>query len=161
MWLISIAQKAIPVLSIIVCILLIGMLQMGFVFLMIALLPAMAAYYVDTTRGRIMFRTVFACNLAAAIPTIKPVFVSGLKFKNFDITATMADPKVWLFIYTGAAAGWAMVYTFRFVAKLALEIQYEFRADSLERMQKRLVEEWGPDVRQGVMHRSDTDDNEE
>jgi hypothetical protein len=107
------------------------------------MLPSIAAYFVDKDADRITFRTIFACNLAATIPTLTPVFISGLKFKHYDITSTFARPDVWLFIYGGAAAGWCMIYFGSAVARAILEIQYKFRAASLEKAQERLLAEWG------------------
>lgn len=147
MFLIKIGQKLIFPLMILVCIMLIIMLQMGFILLLIALLPSIAAFFVDTDYERINFRTIFACNVAATIPTITPVFLSGLKFKHYDVTSIIVNPKVWLFIYSGAAVGWVMIHFGGQVAHAFLEIQYKFRNANLEKSQERLLEEWGDTIK--------------
>jgi len=146
MFLIRIGQKLIKPLMLIVCILLIIMLQFGFIFLVIALLPSIAAYYLDTDYDRSAFRTIFACNLAATLPTLSPMFVSGLKFKYFDIGQTVADPKVWLFVYSGAAIGWGMIYFGRGIGRVILTIKHKLKVTMLEHSQAKLVEEWGNQI---------------
>ncbi len=147
MFLIRIGQKLIVPLMIIVCILLIGLLQLGFIFLILALLPSITAYFIDEDYYRINFRTIFACNLAATIPTITPMFISGLKLKHFDIGAVIGNPQVWLFIYSGAAIGWCMIYISGHLARVFLDIQYKFRSAALEKSQAKLLEEWGDTIK--------------
>ncbi len=150
MFLIRIGQKLILPLMIIVVIMLIIMLQMGFVFLLLALLPSIAAYFVDTDGDRANFRTIFACNLAATIPSITPVFISGLKFKHYEVGGMIANPQIWLFIYGGALLGWGGIYFARHIARIVLEIQYRLRIIALERSQAKILEEWGDNVKQVV-----------
>lgn len=147
MFLLRIGQKLIKPLMVIVCLLLIGVLKLGFIFLLIALLPSMAVYFVDTDYDRITFRTVFACNLAAIIPTITPIFEVGLKFKTYDVSSIIANPTVWFFIYGAAGIGWAMIYFGSTVARSILEIQYKLRTAYLEKSQERILEEWGEEVK--------------
>jgi hypothetical protein len=147
MFLLKIGQKLIFPLMVLVSILLIAMLQMGFIFLLIALLPSIAAYFVDDEHDRITFRTIFACNLAATIPSITPVFISGLKMKHYDVNSMIASPNIWLFIYSGAAIGWCMVYFGKYIARTILEIQYKIKIAYLEKIQERLLEEWGDSLK--------------
>lgn len=147
MFLIRIGQKIIIPLMIIVCILLIAMLQFGFIFLIIALLPSIAAYCIDEEYDRSTFRTIFACNLAATIPIITPMFVSGLKFKYFEVAGTVGDPKVWLFVYSGAAIGWGMIYFGRGIGRIILTLKYKFKISFIERSQEKLLAEWGEQIR--------------
>ncbi len=147
MFLIRIGQKLIFPLMVIVCILLIGLLQLGFIFLILALLPSITAYFIDEDYDRTNFRTVFACNLAATIPTLTPMFISGLKLKHYDISSVIGSPQVWIFIYSGAAIGWCMINVSGHVARLVLDMQYKFRSASLEKTQVKLLEEWGDTIR--------------
>ncbi len=147
MFLLRIGQKFIPLLMILSGILLILVLKMGFIFLLIAILPSIAAYFVDDDPDLTTFRTIFACNLAAILPTITPVFIAGLKFKHYDIDSIIASPNVWLFIYGAAAIGWVMIHFGSHTARAFLEIQYKFRAASLEKSQVRLLEEWGDSIK--------------
>lgn len=148
MFLLRIGQKLIVPLMVIVCILLIAILQLGFIFLLMALLPSIAAYFIDEDYDMASFRTVFACNLAATIPTITPIFASGLKMKYYDIGGIIGNPNVWLFIYGGAAVGWCMIYFGYHAARAMLDIQYKLRTSYLEKAQNNLLEEWGEPVKQ-------------
>lgn len=148
MFLLRIGQKLIMPLMVIVCILLIGILQLGFIFLLIAMLPSIAAYFVDEDYDLATFRTIFACNLAATLPTLTPIFISGLKLKHYDIGSIIGNPHVWLFIYSGAGIGWCMIHFGSQIAHVILEIQYKFRTASLEKAQARILEEWGDNVKQ-------------
>lgn len=147
MFLLRIGQKIVFPLMIVASILLILVLKMGFIFLLIALLPSIAAYFVDEDSELTTFRTIFACNLAAVMPTITPVFIAGIKMKHYDVSSIIADPNVWLFIYGGAAIGWVMIYVGSYVANIILEIQYKLRAAALEKAQIRLLEEWGDSIK--------------
>ena len=149
MFLIRIGQKLIVPLMVIVCIMLVIMLQLGFIFLIVALLPSIAAYFVDNGYERSAFRTIFACNLAATLPTLTPMFISGLKFKYFDIGQTVGDPKVWLFVYSGAALGWGMIYFGLGIGRVVLSIKHKLQVTMLEHAQARLLEEWGEEIRGG------------
>ena len=147
MFLLRFGQKLVTPLMIIVCILLIAMLQLGFIFLILALLPSITAYFVDEDYDITTFRTIFACNLAATLPTLTPIFISGLKFKHHEIGSIIGDPNVWAFIYGGAAVGWCMIHFSSQVARIILDIEYKIRAASLEKSQIKILEEWGDTVK--------------
>ncbi|MEZ5691593.1 MAG: hypothetical protein R3D71_08010 [Rickettsiales bacterium] len=148
MFLIKIGQKLILPLMIIVTILLILILKLGFIFFLIAMLPSIAAYFMDNERDRITFRTIFGCNLAATLPTITPMFIEGMKLKNYDVSSVIASPGVWLFIYAASAIGWLMIHFGGQIARSILEIQYKLRTAYLENYQERILKEWGDEVRQ-------------
>lgn len=147
MFLLRLGQKIILPLFIIVCVLLIAMLQLGFIFLILALLPSITAYFIDEDYEITTFRTIFACNLAATIPTLTPIFISGLKMKHYEVGSVISNPNVWLFIYGGAAIGWVMIHFSSQVAHIFLDIQYKLRLSSLEKAQERILEEWGDSVK--------------
>ncbi len=148
MFLLKIGQKLITPLMIIVCILLIALLQLGFIFLILALLPSITAYFIDDDYDLTTFRTIFACNLAATIPTLTPMFISGLKLKHYEIGSIIGNPNVWIFIYGGAVIGWVMIHFSSQVARVILDIQYKLRSTSLEKTQLKILDEWGDNVKQ-------------
>lgn len=125
-------------------------LQFGFIFLIVALLPAITSYFIDNTPGHGVFKTVLATNFAAAMPSLAPMVQAGVSFKYIDVWAIAANPRVWLTIYGGAAAGWCLIYLSRFIARFLLIIAYEYRIAAMERMQKKLADEWGEQIRQNV-----------
>jgi cell division protein FtsW (lipid II flippase) len=123
------------------------LLRFGFIFLLLALLPTVVAYYIDRERRRPAFKTVGACNLAATLPTLAPMIRAGIAMKQYDISSVLHDATVWLFVYTGAALGWCLVFLCRFVARFIVTLSYEYNINSLEHTQKRLVEEWGQQIK--------------
>ena len=154
MFLIRIGQKIIVPLMVIVCIMLLIMLQFGLIFLVVALLPSIAAYFIDSSDDRSTFRTIFACNLAATLQTMAPMFASGLRFKHFEIGTTISDPKVWLLFYGGAAIGWGIIYFGRSVGRMVLTIKHKLQLSMLQHSQAKLLEEWGYTVR-GVVEKKE------
>lgn len=116
------------------------LLRGGFIFLLLAMLPSVMAYYMDHTADKSMFKTVFACNFAATLPTLTPLLQGS---KHFDIGTIMTTPMVWLFVYGGAAAGWCLIFLCRLVSRLFIVLLYEYKIATLEKIQKKLTDEWG------------------
>jgi hypothetical protein len=130
---------------------LIILLQFGFVFLLLALLPAIMAFFVDHHPGRPVFKTVLTTNFAATLPYLVPMLLTGLHFKYNDISAVITSPRIWLVVYGGAAAGWCLVYLCSFIARFLLIITYEYKTIALERFQKKLLDEWGQQIKQNIV----------
>lgn len=127
-------------------ILLVLVLQFNFIFLLLALLPAVVAYYIDHEPGKPTFRVVFACNFSATLPFLMPMIGSGLMFKNNNIGDIISTPYVWLVVYTGAAVGWCLVYVCYALARFMIVLLYDYKISVLERFQKKLIDEWGAQI---------------
>lgn len=121
-------------------------MKLGFIFILVSMLPSMASYYIDNTRAKAAFKTVFACNLAAAIHPLGDILKYGLHLSQDRFSQAINDPKVWLFIYTGAAAGWGLVYLLRFLVNFGVTYYHEYQLFHLQRHQQWLVDEWGKEV---------------
>jgi hypothetical protein len=122
------------------------LLNAGFLFVLLALLPSIMAYFVDIDPRKHAFKIVFSGNISAALPTLMPMVKSAMSMRKFDIVAAMQDPKIWLFIYMGAGAGWALIYICKYVARFMVAMSFEYNIHSLENTQQMLVEEWGRDI---------------
>lgn len=142
------ASKLMMPLLFIVSAALIVLTQFGFIFLLLALLPSIVAYYVDNEPGSPIFKIVFTCNFAATLPSIMPMLTAAVQLKHFSVTPLLQDPYAWLFVYSGAAAGWALIFLCRFVARLIVSMMYEYNVATLEKFQEHLVEEWGQQIKQ-------------
>lgn len=142
----ALGKALLPVLGI-GCVLGILLLRSGFIFLLLAMLPAVMAYYMDHTEDKSMFKTVLACNFAATLPTLMPMLQSS---KHYDIGNVMSTPMVWLFVYGGAAAGWCLIFLCRLVSRLFIVLIYEYKIAALERVQKKLVDEWGIQIQKNT-----------
>jgi hypothetical protein len=121
-------------------------IQFAFLFILLAMLPAIMAWFMDRTPDRSAFKTVFSCNLAGLLPSIMPIIKQAGSMKYQNIAGVMGDPKIWLMIYGGAAAGWCLVFLCRLIANLVITVRTEYHILGLERMQKKLAAEWGKRV---------------
>jgi len=122
-------------------------LQFGFIFLIIALLPTAVAYFIDHNNGKPAFRIVLLCNLAATLPSLFPMLRAAMRMERPNVMETMSDPRVWLLIYSGAAAGWCLVYLCRFIGRFLIILYFEYQVNALERFQKRLLAEWSEQIK--------------
>jgi hypothetical protein len=118
-------------------------LQKGALFILLAMLPAIMAYFIDNHPKKAMFKTILACNFASTLPSLVPMIKAGLAMKQLDVSAIMGNPSTWLFVYSGAAAGWCLVFLCRMVARFIMILSYEYNIIHLEWVQRRLTEEWG------------------
>lgn len=142
-------QKAILPILLVIGLLALVIMKKGAIFLLLALLPAFMAYFIDSHPSKSVFKTVLACNFAATLPTLMPLLQAGLRMQpNTQATAAMTDPMTWLFIYGGAAAGWCLVFLCRIISRFILTVSYEFHIVALERSRKRLLEEWGQKLKE-------------
>ncbi len=129
------------------CIGLIVVLQVGFIFFLFALLPSLVAYFIDDSPSKHAYKTVLACNLAGMLPTLAAFSRGAASVANLQYT--LANPMAWMAAYGAAAGGWLLVWMCRSAAVLLVEITCDNRIASLERTKKKMVEEWGAGI-QGV-----------
>ena len=122
------------------------LLNVGTLFLLLALMPSIMAYFVDTTPNKNAFKIMFSGNISAALPTLLPMVKGAMNMRKFDITSAMQDPMVWLFIYLGAAAGWGLIYLCKYIASFVVAMSFEYNIRSLENVQQMLIEEWGKEI---------------
>lgn len=122
------------------------LLNVGALFLILALMPSIVAYFVDIDPRKNAFKIVFSGNISAALPTLLPMVKATMNMRKFDISSAMQDPLVWLFIYLGAAAGWALIYLCKYVARFVVAMSFEYNIRSLENVQQMLIEEWGREI---------------
>jgi len=134
------------------CIVLLLLLQFGFIFLLLALLPSLVAYYIDSHTKKTSFKIVFAGNISATIPALVPLLKANLHMRHIDTMSVFHDPSVWLFIYLGAAAGWCVIFLCRYIARLILGFSFNHRIRLLQREQKFLVAEWGDGIADNVIN---------
>jgi len=123
------------------------LLQFGFIFLLLALLPSVVAFYIDRDVGKPAFKTVLSCNLAATLPSLVPMLDAGIRMRHYDTSAVLSNPSTWLIVYSGAAAGWCLIYLCRYIARFTVMLFYEYNIAMLEGQQKRLIEEWGQQIK--------------
>ena len=117
-------NKAYMPLFLVMCLGLIFVLKIGFIFLLLALLPTIVAYYTDSDPKKSTFKVVGAGNLGATLPTLIPMLKGGMGTHRYDYVTVIEDPNVWMFVYLGAAAGWGLIYLCRYIARFVVTMSY-------------------------------------
>jgi hypothetical protein len=141
-------NKIILPLLLILCFAAVIILQLGFIFIMLAMLPTLVAYFMDNHHGLPLFKTVAACNISALLPVIAPMIEAVMHMDPFDPVEFMSNPMNWLIVFGGAALGWVLILLCRIIGSFIMTIIYEYNIASLEKTQKRLIEEWGQNIKQ-------------
>ncbi|MBN8542878.1 MAG: hypothetical protein J0M34_01280 [Alphaproteobacteria bacterium] len=129
---------------IILSIFLIAFMRTGFVFFILSILPSIVAYYLDRSAQRYTFHTVFACNLAGTLPFVGQIIKNGAA--QAEIQIVMGDTLNWLIIYAAAGFGWLLVYAAPAFAQGFINVLHENQIARLQRMQDRIISEWGKEV---------------
>jgi hypothetical protein len=127
-----------------VCVVLLAAALPTALLLSIALLPMACAFLVDRTQGRYATLSVGALNFAATWPFLLKLWSSGHSVVN--AMKTVLDPVAWLIIYSAAAVGWVLYHSFPSCVSLCMSIFAGHRVSQLRQQQKKLIEEWGPEV---------------
>lgn len=135
------------IILIFICLVAIIVLRYAFVFMLLALLPAIVAFFIDSTPKKKVFNTVLAANLAGTLLPLSPVLSNILNITYGDVGPLINNPLVWLMVYSSAAAGWSLVFFCRYITRVLLSVSYAYRAQSLEKQQAKLIEEWGEDIK--------------
>jgi len=123
-------------------------LQFGFIFLLLAILPTIVIFFTDNSPGKSAFKVVGSCNFAATLPYLAPIIHVGRHFGHYDISFLLSNMTAWLIIYGAAAGGWCLIFLCRVIANFIVILVYEYSRTALESVQTQLVEEWGQRVTQ-------------
>lgn len=132
------------VLLIVVGLLLMAVLRTGFVFIVIAMLPSVVAYYVDVGKHRYLFRTICACNLAGLFPILGIMLRKGPS--NGVLQSIMGEAGNWFMIYGFSLFGWLLMEICPIFAAVLVRSFHQAQAARIERFQKKIESEWGAEV---------------
>lgn len=119
-------------------------IKYAFIFLAIAVIPSIVAYATDRIPGRLAFQIVTACNLTGALPHLGKLIANNSSEETFFSMAM--NPMVWITIYGAAGIGWVIISFTPSIALFVLSSVNNVKIMKLEMMQKKLVEEWGPEI---------------
>jgi hypothetical protein len=133
---------------------LIYLLNHTFIFLVAGMLPGIVAYVIDRSPGRRIFQIVALSNLAGVFPYVAQLMQQGNTATA--VQGMLSTPSVWMFMYLAAGFGWVLVWIAPTLAQQLLELTNNQKIARLQRLQKRLEEEWGPEVRRGTAEASIT-----
>lgn len=121
-------------------------LHTGFVFFVIAMLPATVAYYVDRSKHRYTFKTIFAANLSGTLPYVTKLIEQGPSSAN--LLEVMGNIETWGIIYGASMVGWMLVQICPMLATSMVTGMHQAQITHCETLQKKLESEWGPEVTQ-------------
>lgn len=120
---------------------LIVVLQVGFIFILFALIPSLIAYFADGYEGKPTFKCVFFCNLSGIIPTIAHAI--NADSAAIAMQSLMADSYSWILAIGSAFGGWGLLLFSRVLTQIALSISDQARIEIFQKKQEELIKEWG------------------
>lgn len=126
----------------IACLVMMVLLKGWFIFLLVSMLPTIVARIADTSPHKEVYRCVMASNIAGILPHVMDVF----SVDSNSAMKVIADPTMWFSIYALAGIGWLIVGIMPVMAEIFTELGHNNRISRLEDMQKKLIEEWGPEI---------------
>ena len=121
-------------------------LRTGFVFFIIGMLPCIIAYYMDVSKHRYVFQSVFATNLSGMMPYITKIIYNGPS--STLLQEVMGNATSWVIIYGSAIFGWLLVVLCPLVAQAMVAGVHQTQFMRYEWLQKKLESEWGDEVKQ-------------
>lgn len=134
------------IILVIISLVLIVFTKTTYIFIVLMLLPAIVAYFVDKTDHRSNFHTIFACNLAGLLPYAMDIIARGSP--AVAMMDALGDVYVWFVIYASAGFGYLLVWG---CPKVASGLVHGFNTGQIHRIeqtQKKLIDEWGPEIEQ-------------
>lgn len=114
------------------------------IVILVGLVPSAVAFFVDTSRERLLGSTVLCMNIAGLLPAVLRLWKQG---HTMDMAITLiSQPSVLVVILVSSGVGWLLyIYMPQFVSKLARK-RAEVRIRTLERLQGELIEQWSKAV---------------
>ena len=112
--------------------------------LTLALMPTFCALVVARSQGYYSALSIGALNIAGTWPFLLKLWLTGHTIAN--AMTIIINPYAWLMIYGAAAVGWVLCQWFPLFVSSFMSMFSARRVKELERMQKKLIEEWGPEV---------------
>lgn len=118
----------------------------AFTMLLIGFIPTFVAFFVDKTNENYLTITVFGGNLlGCAVPLIK---VFSMQPSMYFLQTILTDIYNWFWIYSGAAFGWLLFFIIPPFVERMIAMVDKVQLELIKSEQKKLIEEWGNEVRQ-------------
>ncbi len=122
------------------------------VLLLIGMAPTGVAMLFDRSPSRNQTRTVGYLNFAGCLPWVIDYWLVGGDFARvFDI---FADPMALFVMYSSAALGWLLYFAIRPIVGSYLTVSADLREKQIGRVQRKMEEEWGPEIRTDAEERT-------
>lgn len=121
-----------------------GFLLPSAIVVLSGMVPSMAAFLVDRTRGKYLTVTVALVNLCGTLPGLARLWERDQSYAAAKALAF--DPFHWLASYGAAAVGWLVYLAIPPVLSAYYLRATDARIEALRREQAALVEAWGDEV---------------
>jgi hypothetical protein len=118
-------------------------LRTGFVFVVMGMMPAIVAYYGDSSRKHYLFKTVFALNLSGVLPFVGRMLREG---PQSSMQAIMQSLDTWVMIYGAAMSGYLLVTVTPILAHVLLGNFHVGQAERIRSILQKIESEWGDEV---------------
>ncbi len=114
--------------------------------LAVGMVPSLVAWVIDREPGHNATIAVTAMNFTGVAPFVAEILMVGATTTRAMTMVT--DVFVLAVMYGAAAVGWALVATMPKVAAIYISVRNEGRIQAMLRERKRLVEDWGEEVKE-------------
>ena len=118
-------------------------LRTGFIFVCIAMMPSIVAYYIDRAKRRYLFKTVFALNLSGTMPFIGRMVMEG---PGSALQSILQNVDTWVVIYGSAICGYMMVMIMPIITHVLFSRFHVVQVVRIEETLKKIESEWGDEV---------------
>lgn len=126
--------------------LMMGLMRTGFVFFVIGMLPCIVAYYMDISKYRYTFKTIFAANMSGMMPFITKILATG--HSSTVLAEIMGNGFNWVIIYGSAMVGWMLILLCPMIAQIMVVGVNQTQFLRYDGLRKKLESEWGNEVTQ-------------
>ncbi len=133
-------------LLIVFSLLMMGLMRTGFVFFVIGMLPCIVAYYMDISKYRYTFKTIFAANMSGMMPFITKLLAHGPS--STALQEIMGNGFNWVVIYGSAIVGWLLILLCPMIAQVMVAGVNQTHYMRYDLLRKKLESEWGDEVKQ-------------
>lgn len=116
----------------------------SYLYLMVALAPTLVAAFVERGENRYAWLCVGGTNVAGAAPYFFDLWAKGHSLST--AAGLLFDIPSMLIVYSAAGAGWLLYLGVPPVVGIFLEAIAKRRVQTLKAIQKKLIEEWGPQI---------------
>lgn len=121
------------------------LLKMGFFFLVIGMLPTLLAFAFLRTPKDYILSILAAFNFAGVFPDLLGISLEGGTPRA--VLDHLSTASVWLSMYAAALLGWIIVWLSPAIATMFIQAINRGRMQHMEHIQKKLEEEWGPEIK--------------
>lgn len=118
------------------------------IVIMVGLVPSAVAFFVDSSREKLLGTTVLSLNVAGVLPAVLRLWKTGHHMEN--AISLISQPSVLIMVLIPSGMGWLLYIYMPQIASKLVRKRAESRIRSLEKQQKELIEQWSVAVTNGV-----------